>query len=533
MKIRGYDMLRHPGWLFAMLVLALASCASSDRQRDPIADQWRDDAFGVSPSADVSPAEAESAARSGVLASVSNDATPLVAAIATARAPLFERPTTASRLLGSIVQGGEVEVVERLMWYRPPGPMFGNPWGGRNGLLPMWAKIDARGVVGFIPCRCLCDPERLKDPRAVEQAVASMAGDAALGQRSESSSRRNFSEKKTKGEKPRLSRSAKGTAGGDGSNGPPDYARIDEHLSSWQVLPSPSGSEHGLVAIDFERPTPAEEFFIGRLQAARLLEGHSALGPHHALTCRVREIGDRIARHSALPRPYGDWVWIVVDRPDHEIISLPGGLVVIARGLIEGLERDEHLAAVLAREVAHVEQGHPMERILQVRRAREVQGSVEGARNLSQGAAGMLMLMAVLQANDSDDAASAIANLASTLEDLDAALRTRNSLVASANDPYAEGQPIRLAYQQVADARAIMLLSAAGWPPEALREAVDLLDVADPGTASDEADHRRVERIDRLIEAHRSHFLMDASPDPPADAEAGPSDAGGAVATPD
>jgi hypothetical protein len=526
-------MLRHPGWLFAMLVLALASCASSDRQRDPIADQWRDDAFGVSPSADVSPAEADSAARSGVLANVPNDPTRSVAVIATARAPLFERPTTASRLLGWIVQGGEVKVVERLMWYRPPGSMFGNPWGGRNGLLPMWAKVDARGVVGFVPCRCLCNPERLKDPRAVEQAVASMASGAAPRERIESSSRKNFSEKRPRDKTSGFARSNNGTAGGDGSNGPPDYARIDEHLSSWQVLPSPSGPEHGLVAIDFERPTPAEEFFIGRLQAARLLAGHSALGPHHALACRVREIGDRIARHSARPRPYGDWVWIVVDRPDREIIALPGGLVVIARGLIEELEHDEHLAAVLAREVAHVEQGHPMERILQARRAREVQGSVEDARNLSQATAGMLMLMAVLQANDSADAASAVANSASTLEDLDAAFGTLDSLVASANDPYAEGQPIRLAYQQVADARAIMLLSAAGWPPEALREAVDLLDVADPGTASDEAGHRRTERIDRLIEAHRSHFLRDALPDPPVGAEAGRSDAGGAVATPD
>ncbi len=75
-----------------------------------------------------------------------------------------------------------------------------------------------------------------------------------------------------------------------------------------------------------------------------------------ALQAYVDVIGQKLARQS--PRPDLPWHFTVVDSPDVNAFSLPGGYVYLTRGLLPYLNSEAQLAAVIGHEIGHVIAGH-------------------------------------------------------------------------------------------------------------------------------------------------------------------------------
>ena len=108
--------------------------------------------------------------------------------------------------------------------------------------------------------------------------------------------------------------------------------------------------------------TEEEEHYIGRAVAARLL---SNLPPvdDEALNAYVQSVLQSVAVASDRPELYSGWHAQVVDSPEINAVSAPGGYVFLTTGLLKSLEDEDELAAVLAHETAHVSERHGVKAI--------------------------------------------------------------------------------------------------------------------------------------------------------------------------
>jgi len=79
----------------------------------------------------------------------------------------------------------------------------------------------------------------------------------------------------------------------------------------------------------------------------------------------VNVLGNAIARNST--RPGIPYRFVVVDNPLKNAFSCPGGIIFVCSGLMGILENEEHLANILAHEVAHVSHKHALQSIQRVR----------------------------------------------------------------------------------------------------------------------------------------------------------------------
>lgn len=102
----------------------------------------------------------------------------------------------------------------------------------------------------------------------------------------------------------------------------------------------------------------AEEREIGGDLAAMLL-GAAPLLKEPAIQAYVGRVGGWLAQYSE--RPGLDWRFAVIDTPDVNAFSLPGGYVLISRGLFDRMHSESELAGVLAHEIAHVVKKHQLQ----------------------------------------------------------------------------------------------------------------------------------------------------------------------------
>lgn len=98
-----------------------------------------------------------------------------------------------------------------------------------------------------------------------------------------------------------------------------------------------------------------QEVQIGRAMAEEVIKKEYPLWPNPAKQLFVNKIGQKIVQ--ACGR--GDIVYhfAILDSPDLNAFALPGGYVYIYRGLFEKIDEIE-LAAIIAHEVGHVEARH-------------------------------------------------------------------------------------------------------------------------------------------------------------------------------
>jgi predicted Zn-dependent protease len=103
-----------------------------------------------------------------------------------------------------------------------------------------------------------------------------------------------------------------------------------------------------------------EEIAIGRDMAARLL-GAASLVNDARLQRYVNHVGRWLA--SQTERPNLPWHFGVMDAPQLNAFAVPGGTILVTRGLVAKMRNEAELAGVLAHEIAHVLKKHHLKAI--------------------------------------------------------------------------------------------------------------------------------------------------------------------------
>jgi len=101
-------------------------------------------------------------------------------------------------------------------------------------------------------------------------------------------------------------------------------------------------------------------------QMTAIVVGSSKLHKNAKLQQYVNDVGQWVALHTSpdtAKNAAASWQFIVIDTPDFNAFSMPGGYVVISSGAIDRLSSEAELAAVLAHEIVHVEQKHQIKAI--------------------------------------------------------------------------------------------------------------------------------------------------------------------------
>lgn len=99
---------------------------------------------------------------------------------------------------------------------------------------------------------------------------------------------------------------------------------------------------------------------IGQQMAAIIL-GSSKLHEDQSLQAYVNKVGRWVASHSE--SNIKTWQFMVIDTPDFNAFSMPGGYVIISSGVIDRLSSEAELAGILAHEITHVSQKHQVKAI--------------------------------------------------------------------------------------------------------------------------------------------------------------------------
>ena len=106
--------------------------------------------------------------------------------------------------------------------------------------------------------------------------------------------------------------------------------------------------------------TEEEEISLGRTVSARLLAKYP-LSQNSYLHTYVNLVGTTVAMVS--DRPDLEYHFAVLDTPEVNAFAAPGGYIFVTRGMLEGLDSEDQLAAILAHEIGHICAKHSLESI--------------------------------------------------------------------------------------------------------------------------------------------------------------------------
>lgn len=94
---------------------------------------------------------------------------------------------------------------------------------------------------------------------------------------------------------------------------------------------------------------------------ARQVENRFELLEDEEMQNRVKRIGERLSR--VCDRRDITYYFKVLDEEEVNAVSLPGGYIYINRGLIEKVESDDEIAAVIGHELGHIAARHAVKRL--------------------------------------------------------------------------------------------------------------------------------------------------------------------------
>ena len=103
---------------------------------------------------------------------------------------------------------------------------------------------------------------------------------------------------------------------------------------------------------------PADAFVLGREAAARLLDDNEVLPFDHSVSQYVHKIGTTLQLASHVPYTYRPATFVVVDVSSVNAFAAPGGIILVHRGILDFVDNEDQLAAILAHEIGHLEMDH-------------------------------------------------------------------------------------------------------------------------------------------------------------------------------
>jgi predicted Zn-dependent protease len=116
------------------------------------------------------------------------------------------------------------------------------------------------------------------------------------------------------------------------------------------------------IAKTFEDITPEQEYYIGRTVGAMILTKYKPFTNKNT-NRYVNLVGQTLAMASKRPEIYGGYHFLILDSHEINAFAAPGGFIFVARGLLKCCRNEDALAAVLAHEVAHIQEKHGLKAI--------------------------------------------------------------------------------------------------------------------------------------------------------------------------
>jgi len=108
--------------------------------------------------------------------------------------------------------------------------------------------------------------------------------------------------------------------------------------------------------------TPEQQYYLGRAFGATILESRKPLA-NDAANQYLNYLGQALALASDQPPTYIGYRFLILDTPEANAFSGPGGYVFITKGLVKLTSNEAELAAVLAHEISHVALQHGVKAI--------------------------------------------------------------------------------------------------------------------------------------------------------------------------
>ena len=100
--------------------------------------------------------------------------------------------------------------------------------------------------------------------------------------------------------------------------------------------------------------TPEQEHYLGRAVAAQIFSRYPAL-EDHAANEYLNKLGQAIAQSSNQPYTYGGYHFMLLDSNEVNAFAAPDGLIFVTKGMVALISDEGELSAVLAHEIAHVQ----------------------------------------------------------------------------------------------------------------------------------------------------------------------------------
>ncbi len=228
--------------------------------------------------------------------------------------------------------------------------------------------------------------------------------------------------------------------------------------------------------------TPEQKHYIGRAVGATMLQNYKVYD-NPALHRYVNTIGQVLATVSEMPTTFRGYRFLLLDTEEVNAFAVPGGTVLITRGLIKCCKTEDELAAVLAHEIAHVQHDH-------------------GTRAIKKGRWAKVFAIVgteVVRAYTSDE----VAAMAEQLE----------GSVADIADKMTSGYDKGWEFQ--ADASAVGILRRMGYAPAALRNMLKVLEGRTAGKKKGFGDShplpkKRIEKVNKLLTEKDAAWVVPA-----------------------
>lgn len=106
-----------------------------------------------------------------------------------------------------------------------------------------------------------------------------------------------------------------------------------------------------------ESVSDEQEYYLGRSVAAAIFARNKPL-VHRPLSAYATKIALTLASHSSRPETFGGYHVAILDTPQVNAVSAPGGFILLSKGFISILENEDELAAILAHEIGHIALKH-------------------------------------------------------------------------------------------------------------------------------------------------------------------------------
>lgn len=112
-------------------------------------------------------------------------------------------------------------------------------------------------------------------------------------------------------------------------------------------------------------PTFFSEDYLARMASSQFSEikEQLPLSDDPEQTAQVNRVSSRIARTLGSEMPEAEWEYVLFDEPSANAFAMPGGKIAVFTGLLEEIDSDDELAAVIGHEIAHVLLKHANQRM--------------------------------------------------------------------------------------------------------------------------------------------------------------------------